>query len=223
MDIEAIVNKYERLIPAGAYTLAEGIRAALTEADAVMAMEHNFKMLQVEATVQSMEARIRQLEAERGLSETAIRCAVARGWCHQKNASKEMDVDLAIAISDEILAILDVAPETEAERVPVGWIPVSERLPEPGKVVMAYYKNSVGGDRIICGFHAPKHTLEVGCNDDESCYDFDDATDTAYMAEGWLERIDNWDEFRSIYVVEGEVTHWMPLPEAPRCRRRRGE
>ena len=146
MDIEAIVNKYERLIPAGAYTLAEGIRAALTEADAAMAMEHNLKMLQVEATMQNLverirqldaeyeqkiagleseailsralSERIRQLEAERGLSETAIRCAVARGWCHQKNASKEMDVDLAIAISDEILAILDAAPKIEAERVP---------------------------------------------------------------------------------------------------------
>lgn len=73
MSIEELVKKYERLIPAGAYTLAEGIRAALTEADAAMAMEHNFKMLQVDANhalelrayevaVEKLAERVRQLE-----------------------------------------------------------------------------------------------------------------------------------------------------------------
>ena len=31
--------------------------------------------------------------------------AVARGWCHPKNEKKTMDVDLALAITDEILSI----------------------------------------------------------------------------------------------------------------------
>lgn len=31
-----------------------------------------------------------------------IRSAVARGWCHEKNARKVMDPDLAEAISHEI-------------------------------------------------------------------------------------------------------------------------
>jgi len=31
-----------------------------------------------------------------------IRGAVARGWCHPKNASKVMDSDLALAISEEV-------------------------------------------------------------------------------------------------------------------------
>jgi predicted phage-related endonuclease len=35
-----------------------------------------------------------------------IRQAVARGWTHEKNASKEMDVDLAEAISIEVSAEL---------------------------------------------------------------------------------------------------------------------
>lgn len=61
MDIEALVTKYERLIPAGAYTLAEGIRAALTELSAAHAIE----LRAYEATVQNMAERIRQLEAER--------------------------------------------------------------------------------------------------------------------------------------------------------------
>lgn len=34
-----------------------------------------------------------------------IRGAVARGWCHPKNAKKEMDSDLAEAISKEIIKL----------------------------------------------------------------------------------------------------------------------
>ena len=33
--------------------------------------------------------------------------AVARGWCHDKNAKKEMDSDLAKAIAQEIVELLN--------------------------------------------------------------------------------------------------------------------
>jgi len=36
--------------------------------------------------------------------ETQVREAVARGWCHPKNAHKEMDSDLADAIVEEVVA-----------------------------------------------------------------------------------------------------------------------
>ncbi len=36
--------------------------------------------------------------------EQQVREAVARGWCHDKNAHKEMDVDLADAIVAEVVA-----------------------------------------------------------------------------------------------------------------------
>ena len=35
--------------------------------------------------------------------EQQVREAVARGWCHPKNASKEMDCDLAEAIAEEVV------------------------------------------------------------------------------------------------------------------------
>jgi hypothetical protein len=35
--------------------------------------------------------------------EQQVREAVARGWCHEKNAHKEMDVDLADAIAAEVV------------------------------------------------------------------------------------------------------------------------
>lgn len=39
----------------------------------------------------------------------AIRGAVARGWCHGPNTEKEMDSDLAEAISKEVAAMIGVA------------------------------------------------------------------------------------------------------------------
>lgn len=39
-----------------------------------------------------------------------IRGAVARGWCDDKNRTKEMDSDLAEAITKEIWAMLHEVP-----------------------------------------------------------------------------------------------------------------
>lgn len=64
MDIESLIKKYaDRYRWSATGTTVKAMRAALTEADAAMAMEHNFKMLQVEATVRNLVERIRQLEA----------------------------------------------------------------------------------------------------------------------------------------------------------------
>lgn len=69
MDIEAIVEKYIRR---NGWSFshdgecADAIRAALTEAESCMAMEHNFKMLQVEANhaieLRAYEATVANLE-----------------------------------------------------------------------------------------------------------------------------------------------------------------
>ena len=57
---------------------------------------------------------IERSDVERGISHGRINKmekreevmqAVARGWCHSENEKKVMDVDLALAITDEILAI----------------------------------------------------------------------------------------------------------------------
>lgn len=41
------------------------------------------------------------------MTKEEIMQAVARGWCHPKNEKKTMDVDLAMAISDEVVQALD--------------------------------------------------------------------------------------------------------------------
>lgn len=42
-----------------------------------------------------------------------IRGAVARGWCHKVNEHKTMDTDLALAIADEVNAMLSAAPSVK--------------------------------------------------------------------------------------------------------------
>jgi hypothetical protein len=39
--------------------------------------------------------------------------AIARGWCHEKNASKEMDSDLAMAIATEVKTLYATPPQLE--------------------------------------------------------------------------------------------------------------
>ena len=39
--------------------------------------------------------------------------AIARGWCHEKNANKEMDSDLAMAIATEVKTLYTTPPQLE--------------------------------------------------------------------------------------------------------------
>jgi hypothetical protein len=43
--------------------------------------------------------------------EEQVRQAVARGWCDPRNAHKEMDVDLADAISEEVVKSFSPKPD----------------------------------------------------------------------------------------------------------------
>ena len=95
-----------------------------------------------------------------------------------------------------------------------GWIPVAERMPDSGCVVLACYRNSAGNLRRIRAEWVAAKTQESGGDSDIG--EYDEATDTYYDPQGWYERIDNWDDgFSAVGVSQGEVTHWMHLPDAP--------
>lgn len=79
----------------------------------------------------------------------------------------------------------DVAVE-QAARDKLRWIPVKERLPEPGKMVLLIVNGKVKNITLIGAY-------ELG--------EFD--TD-----EGWI--LEMWPEWK-----DPKVTHWMPLPEPP--------
>jgi hypothetical protein len=49
--------------------------------------------------------------------------------------------------------------------------------------------------------------------DDDDFADYDENTGEYFLPAGWYERLENGDY--DYYVIEGTVTHWMPLPEFP--------
>ena len=105
------------------------------------------------------------------------------------------------------------SPQQQAE--PVAWTPVAEALPKSGVKVLACYRNRLGNLRRIRAMWTAAKTEEADSDDAEACSEYDEATDTHYVTEGWYECIDNWGEYSSVAVTEGEVTHWMPLPHDP--------
>jgi len=92
------------------------------------------------------------------------------------------------------------------------WRKTSDCMPPAGVKVLAAYRNSHGHWRRICARYAPAKTFET---DNEDWFEYDEETDTPYQPEGWYEIVDNWDEYSSSFVTEGEVTHWMPMPAPP--------
>jgi hypothetical protein len=94
------------------------------------------------------------------------------------------------------------------------WVPVAERLPPSGQTVLACYMNRAGRlRRIRAEWIAAKSVESNSEHSDIGVYD--EATDTFYDPEGWYERIDNWGDYLSVVVCEGDVTHWMPMPAPP--------
>ena len=98
------------------------------------------------------------------------------------------------------------------------WISVDDRLPESQKDVLAYYVNKYGeGKTVKAEYVASFSALACDFYDEESDYesDYSEIEDAYYVKEGWHERVENW-KYSGCEIVEGQVTHWMPLPEPPK-------
>ena len=93
------------------------------------------------------------------------------------------------------------------------WVACAERMPASGAPVLACYTNSAGKVRRIRAEWVAAKTIES--DTDSEISEYDEATDCYYDPQGWYEKIDNWGEYSSVAVVEGEITHWMALPAAP--------
>lgn len=62
----------------------------------------------IDSVVKTMDYILSQaITAERKELRERVTGAVARGWCHDKNSMKEMDSDLAEAIIEEVLSLLE--------------------------------------------------------------------------------------------------------------------
>lgn len=90
------------------------------------------------------------------------------------------------------------------------WISVKDRLPEKVIPVMCYGINSYGKGRTLRGMYIPEKAVEA--DSENECSEYDESTDEYWELPGWVER-NEYDETN--WYIEHEVTHWMPLPEAP--------
>jgi hypothetical protein len=96
----------------------------------------------------------------------------------------------------------------------MNWISVADKLPETGKKVIATFLNQSGKRRTICAHYIERWSVES--DSDSDCYDeYSEEKDAYFFCEGWYENIENWGEYSAVHVCEGEITHWMPLPESP--------
>jgi hypothetical protein len=101
----------------------------------------------------------------------------------------------------EALRILRAAlAEQPAEQEPKtqGWQPI-ETAPK-GRVLLVYYKNSLGNGRTMRARHYLPETLES------------DTTESGWADEGWYEESE---AYEYLMPLEHDPTHWMPLPAGP--------
>ena len=122
----------------------------------------------------------------------------------------QLETELAAALAQaNVNEQSQTQQQTESQ-----WNPI-ETAPKNKKKIIVRYKNVLGKDRTVFAKYLDKFTEEATEGTDcETDYCEDD--DTFYCKEGWVELIDNWDEFSSVYFDSRNVpAHWMPLPPAP--------
>ena len=124
-------------------------------------------------------------------------------------------ITMPLIEADKILDIL------QGYRKQSEWISAEETLPESGVhcLLCCDIKCIDGTHRqYVCdGYYAER--WKEGCCyvDDDAAIEYNEENDEYYLLEGWYEVIKNWDDYNSI-AIDDTVTHWMPLPEAPKMK-----
>ena len=91
------------------------------------------------------------------------------------------------------------------------WQPI-ETAPKQRKVI-AHYLNELGKHRVVMACYYVKNSLEMH-DDYADVGTYDDASGMSFAPEGWYEEHDS---DSPILPLNGEPTHWMPLPDPPRA------
>ena len=119
----------------------------------------------------------------------------------------------ATGLVDRLHTLSEVAETVycQAFKDATAWIPITERMPEPGVPVIALVNpKEYGKKRRIRAQWAPAKTLELALDAEGGIYD--EETDKYYCEEGWYET----NEYEEVHWnVSGTVTHWQPLPAYP--------
>ena len=143
----------------------------------------------------------------------------------EKQTIEEMAKDVTHSISwcDDVIPTVDCLG-TAAALYGIGyrkqeWISVEERLPESGahSLISCTVKRIDGthGQYVCVGYYAEKFKHLAYGVDDDCVSEYNEENDEYYISEGWYEVIKNWDDYGFV-AIDDIVTHWMPLPEAPK-------
>lgn len=158
-------------------------------------------------------------EIKKGL-ETCIVYKNCRG-CPYNNGKCGMQLEIdALAYIQQLENHIGELTEKVAQPK---WISVNDRLPDNEVDVLIcvtrkHYSDPSKYIRFVTkAFHTDGKT-----NTEHSRYvwstwdidiDYDEEADAYIIPEGWWESVDYGDEFNA---VDDFITHWMPLPEAPK-------
>lgn len=85
-------------------------------------------------------------------------------------------------------------------------------------VVLVHFVNDLGKSRIIRASYVPPFTQEADI--DSEWHEYSQSRDAYYLPQGWYEETYSETgayDYSSYFVFKdhGQVTHWMPLPDAP--------
>jgi hypothetical protein len=127
--------------------------------------------------------------------------------CRDWNEATSAFPSVGVFLARRIFAALSASRQE-------GWISVDERLPGPGVIVLAFFRNSYGKGRVVRAHHAPKHTIEAGHWDEDA--ETDNTDDGSFEPEGWYEDPAVGETLSFISPEsDGAVSHWRPMPAAP--------
>jgi hypothetical protein len=90
------------------------------------------------------------------------------------------------------------------------WISLSDGMPAAQKRVLIAYNNGYI-PVVTVGWYCPAKTLESENFQSEVDDEYDEATDTYYLKEQW---VDESQESEYHYSISG-VTHWQEMPRHP--------
>lgn len=97
------------------------------------------------------------------------------------------------------------------------WFSVEDKLPEDQKSVLV--RQLIGSKNcsvMFVGRYVREFQNEYTGEITEWA-DYNEELDEHFEPQGWYENQWNWDEYSGVWCEQEKVTHWMPLPEAPKA------
>ena len=101
------------------------------------------------------------------------------------------------------------------------WISVNDRMPKAEERVLVCVENKYAGKtykNVVTGMHEDgtvyREDSDWMFNDFDELRTYDEEKDDWIIPEGWWEYTLYNDENEN-YRIDGNVTHWMPIPEPP--------